>query len=373
MTVTPGLAAVWPPDRSFGTTALTRLAALTIVLAGMRAVGDIFGPVFLALVISIALHPLRVRLESRRLPAWATSLLLLSAAYLLIVGLVLALVLSVSHLAALVPQYSAQIRDLVQRAASALEAAGVDQAQIDAISTSLDPGRLFELSMAVLASSFDVLANVFFLVTLLLFFTFDTDSTRRGLSSLRKSFPAQVAALSNFAQRTREYMRVSSGFGFIVAVIDGIVLYALDVPGAFVWAVLAFVTNFIPNVGFVIGVVPPALIALLDSGPGLMLTVIVLYSVINFVIQSIIQPRVVGDTVGLSATLTFLSLVFWTWVLGPVGAVLAVPLSLFVRSMLVESDEHHRWALPIIAGKAEAPLLPPIATMPRTPQEDDHG
>ena len=120
-------------------------------------------------------------------------------------------------------------------------------------------------------------------------------------------------------------MRVASGFGFVVAVIDGSCSFVLDVPGAFVWAVLAFVTNFIPNVGFVIGVVPPAFIALLDSGPGLMLAVIVLSSVINVVIQSMIQPRMVGDAVGLSATLTFLSLVFWAWILGPVGAVLAVP------------------------------------------------
>ena len=112
----------------------------------------------------------------------------------------------------------------------------------------------------------------------------------------------------------------------------------MGVPGAFVWAVLAFVTNFIPNVGFVIGVIPPALIALLEGGPGLMVAVIVVYSVINFLIQSVIQPRVVGDKVGLSPTLTFLSLVFWTWVIGPLGALLAVPLSLLTKALLVEAD-----------------------------------
>ena len=116
----------------------------------------------------------------------------------------------------------------------------------------------------------------------------------------------------------------------------------MDVPGAFVWAVLAFVTNFIPNIGFIIGVIPPALIALLDGGPGLMVAVIVVYSVINFVIQSVIQPRVVGDAVGLSPTLTFLSLVFWTWVIGPLGALLAVPLSLLTRALLVEADPRGR-------------------------------
>ena len=74
----------------------------------------------------------------------------------------------------------------------------------------------------------------------------------------------------------------------------------MGLPGAFAWAVLAFVTNFIPNIGFVIGVIPPAIIGLLEGGPSMMLAVIAVYSVINVVIQSIIQPRVVGDNVGLT-------------------------------------------------------------------------
>jgi predicted PurR-regulated permease PerM len=79
--------------------------------------------------------------------------------------------------------------------------------------------------------------------------------------------------------------------------------------------------------------------------------------VINFVIQSVIQPRVVGDVVGLSPTLTFLSLVFWAWLIGPLGALLAVPLSLLMRSLLVEADPRGRWALPLISGKPDPPPL----------------
>jgi AI-2 transport protein TqsA len=187
----------------------------------------------------------------------------------------------------------------------------------------------------------------------LLFMTFDTNSTRRSLAALSKRFPNPVAALDNFAQGTRHYMGVSAGFGFVVAVLDGVALQIMGVPGAFVWAVLAFVTNFIPNIGFAIGVIPPALIAFLDSGVGLMIAVIVVYSVINLVIQSVIQPRVVGDKVGLSPTLAFLSVVFWTWVIGPLGALLAVPLSLLTKALLVEADPGAHWALPLIAGKPE--------------------
>ena len=84
-----------------------------------------------------------------------------------------------------------------------------------------------------------MLTDLFFLVTLLLFMTFDTDSTRRSLAALGKRFPNPVAALDNFAQGTRHYMGVSAGFGLVVAVLDGVALQIMGVPGAFVWAVLA--------------------------------------------------------------------------------------------------------------------------------------
>ncbi|HWM74029.1 MAG TPA: AI-2E family transporter, partial [Nocardioides sp.] len=164
-------------------------------------------------------------------------------------------------------------------------------------------------------------------------------------------------AMGSFARGTRSYLAVTTVFGLIVAVVDTGLLWALGIPAAFVWGILAFVTNFIPNIGFVIGVVPPALIGLLEGGPGLMIAVIVLYSVINVVIQSIIQPRYVGQAVGLSTTLTFLSLVFWAWVLGPLGALLAVPMTLFFRAILVEADPEANWMRPLISGDPDDEIL----------------
>jgi AI-2 transport protein TqsA len=345
--------------RPFASSFLLGAAAFTIAVAGVRSVADIVGPVFLALVLTVTVHPIRVWLEKGRLPTWATSLLMLVVAYLLLFFLGLALLVSVAQLAALMPQYVEQMTDVVKDVANALEGLGVDQAQIDAVAGAINPGQLVDVVASVLEGTLGVLTDVFFLVTVLLFMAFDTNSTRRNLESVGERFPDPVAAIRNFAKGTRSYMGVSAAFGLVVAVIDGVALYLLDVPGAFVWAVLAFVTNFIPNIGFVIGLIPPALIALLDSGPGLMLTVIILYSVINFVIQSVIQPRVVGDAVGLSPTLTFLSLVFWTWVLGPLGALLAVPFSLLTKSLLVEADPRGRWAETLISGKPEPALAEP--------------
>ena len=106
---------------------------------------------------------------------------------------------------------------------------------------------------------------------------------------------------------------------------------------------LAFITNYIPNVGFFIGLLPPVLIALVDEGPGTAVGVVVVYGLINLVVQTIIQPRVTGDAVGLSPSVALLSLLFWSVILGPLGALLATPATLFVTSLLVDHNPESRW------------------------------
>ena len=136
---------------------------------------------------------------------------------------------------------------------------------------------------------------------------------------------------------------------------------------ALVWGALSLITNYIPNIGFVLGLVPPALLAFFEGGWELSVWVVLVYAVINVVIQAVIQPKFVGDAVGLSTTLTFLSLIFWGWVLGPLGALLAVPMTLLVKSLLVDIDPTTRWADPLISlptGPGGAPLPPDATGLP---------
>jgi len=147
-----------------------------------------------------------------------------------------------------------------------------------------------------------------------------------------------------FAVGTRRYLVVTTVFGLIVAALDTIALAIIGIPQVITWGVLAFVTNYIPNIGFLLGLVPPALLGLLIGGPSEMVIVIVVYIALNFVLQSLVQPRFVGDAVGLSATVTFLALVFWAWLLGPLGAILAIPATLLAKAMLVDIDPRARWA-----------------------------
>ena len=221
--------------------------------------------------------------------------------------------------------------------------AGISTQQITTALHRIDPQSIFGYAQALLASLQGFGSLVTVLLITMLFLALDAADMPRRLEEMRKTKPDHVAALESFAFRVRRYWVVSSAFGLVCAILDVVALLWLGVPMALTFGVLAFVTNYIPNIGFVIGLVPPALMALLDEGPSRSVWVVVVYCVINFVIQTLIQPRFTGDAVGLTATVTFLSLLFWAWVLGPLGALLAVPLTLFFKAVFIDRDPQARW------------------------------
>lgn len=337
---------------------LLGLAAATVTLAGIRSIGSILGPAFLALELAIAVHPLRGWLRGRGVPAWLTNLLVITSAYAIVLALAFSVVLATAQLAALLPQYQDEAQNLVGEVSSWLKSLGVEKKQIDAMVESFDPSKAAALLTSFLGGMLNLLSNLVFLLTLLLFVSLDASWFPTHLSRARTGRRELVEGLESFAGGTRSYLLIATIFGLIVAVIDTVVLWALGVPGALLWGLLAFMTNYIPNIGFVIGLVPPALLGLLEGGWGMFLAVVVAYSLINLVIQSIIQPKYVGDKVGLSVSVTFLSLVFWAWLLGPLGALLAIPLSLLVKAVLVDVDEDSMWARPLISGPEDPDPTP---------------
>jgi predicted PurR-regulated permease PerM len=143
-------------------------------------------------------------------------------------------------------------------------------------------------------------------------------------------------------------MVATTGLGIAQGVLNWVALMILQVPGAFLWGMLSFLCSYIPNIGYFIAIVPPLVFGLLSGGWGIFIAVIVIYGVINSVVQSIIQPRVVGNAVALSQTITFVSVLFWAVVVGPVGAILAVPLTLLVRTILIDSDPRAKWWRPVL-------------------------
>ena len=343
-----------------GVIVLLGLAGAVVAVAGLRSVADLLAPVFLALMLTVTASPLSAWLRRHGTPIWAAGLCLVVTVYLVLFGLGGALMLSVARLVDLMPQYQSQFEQLRADVAQTLSGLGVDVEHVQDVATLIQPSGIADLLQWALGGVLGVLSNGLFLLAVLLFMCLDAVHFPARLERAAAQRPEVVGALRSFAQGTRRYLLVSTVFGLIVAAIDTTVLWALDVPLPLLWGMLSFITNYIPNIGFVIGLIPPALLALLEGGPHRMTMVVVLYCVVNFVIQSVIQPKIVGDAVGLSATMSFLSLVFWTWVLGPLGALLAIPLSLFAKGLLVDIDPSTRWIDPLISagGPADPPAEP---------------
>ncbi len=330
---------------------LVGFAAAVVVLFGIREVASIVGPVVLALVLVIAVSPVRSRLAAGHAPVWLQVAVPFLIVVLVLLGMVGILTISATRLASLLPTYTDQFDRLLADARRWAAAHGLGNDVIERGLQAFDPGRVLGLAQSLLGSLIGVLSALFLIVVVLLAMSLDAPTTARILTNGEGNRPQLVTALAEFAHKTRRYLIVSTVFGLINAILDMVALSLLDVPLPLLWGVLALITNYIPNVGFVIGLLPPAMLALLDGGVKTMLLVIAAYIVINVVTQSFILPKFLGDAVGLSTTMTFLSLLVWTFVLGPLGAILAIPLSLLTRALLVDSDPSAKWAQALVSGK----------------------
>lgn len=326
-----------------GLIVLLGIAGAVVAVAGIKAVASIVGPVFLALILTISVHRLPAALRRSGWPVWAAFLVTVLLVYGIIIGIFVALVFAVARLATLLPDYAGRFDALIDRFTAFLHEHGIATGTSEKLLSGLDAHTVLNGVGAVLQGTLGVTSTFVFLVVLLLFMAADAMNFPDRLSVVTRHRPDIAGALTRFAVGTRSYLMVSTVFGLIVAVLDSLALWALAIPLPILWGLLSFITNYIPNIGFIIGLVPPALLALLDAGWEKILLVILVYSVINVVIQSFIQPKFVGDAVDLSLTLTFLSLAFWTWVIGPLGAILAIPLTLFAKALLVDVDPTTRW------------------------------
>jgi predicted PurR-regulated permease PerM len=332
---------------------LVGAAAAVVVIAGMKAIAWLIGPVFLALIIVISVSPMQSWLRRRGWPGWLTTLMLVLCVFGIMVFLALGIIVSIAQLATVLPQYASTANSLVQSVTNLLDKFGVGADQLKQAASSLDLGKVSGALRSLLGSVAGLVSSLAFLLALLLFLSIESGDARDRLASIATDRPRITEALGHFAWGTRRYLLVNTVFGFIVAVLDSIALAIMNIPLAVTWGLLAFITNYIPNVGFIIGLVPPALLGLLTGGPDLMVAVIVVYGALNFVIQSLIQPRFIGDAVGLSVTVTFVSLVFWAWLLGPLGAILAIPLTLLAKALLVDIDPRARWADALLRSSAK--------------------
>jgi AI-2 transport protein TqsA len=351
------------------------LAGVVIVCAAIKNASDLIAPVLLAFFLMMIFRPLMAALERRRVPRGVTIPLSIVLVYGVVGFLGICVYLALARFALIVAENGDKFTEVARWAASVAQQFGVDPTNVQQIFTIISPSRLVNLASAVLSVSASVLTMLAFLAAVVFFMALDAANFSARLAMIVRLRPATSKALVNLGISTRNYFAVAASFGAIVAVLDWILLAVLGVPYAWLWALLAFVTNFIPNIGFIIGLIPPALVAWLVIDWQTAVIIAIGYSVLNVVVQTLIQPKVVGDRVQLNTTLTFLALVYWTYLLGGLGAILAIPMTLLVRALFVDSQPQHRWVRALFAsgpppGTARQKKKPTPAIRTEPPADD---
>ncbi|PXA67152.1 AI-2E family transporter [Cryobacterium arcticum] len=327
---------------------LIGLGGAVLVGIGIAGLAPIIAPVFLAVILTICMHPLRIWLEGHHIPRGIATAAVVLAAVLLLVAFGYAVLVAFGEFSALLPRFADQITGFGQDVVAWLNSIGISSRELDAVASDFDPARLADVVSGLIGGLAGISSALIILLTIALLMGMDAGYIPVVLAQTGTTHPVLVAGLSGYATNVRRYMVWTTLLGLLQGAIDFVALILLGVPGAFTWGLLAFLCSFIPNVGYFLALVPPIVFGALVGGWPTVVAVIVVYGIINAIVQSVIQPRVIGNAVSLSQTITFFSVLFWAAILGPIGAILAIPLTLLVRLMLVDTYPPAGWVRPML-------------------------
>lgn len=326
---------------------LVALAAFVVVIAGLRASQSIIVPFLLAGFITIVLvGPLRW-LQAKGLPDWAAMLVVILGALFLVVLLGGLVGNSVDQFRQSLPEYqqrldeySAAIRLQLSHYGVVLPASGM--------ANELSPSRIMGLAGDLLSGLGALLANGFVVLLYVVFMLGEMSGLTRKIENAFDNASPVLQRVRLFTEGANKYMAIKAAISAFTGALVAVFLYFVGVDFPILWGVLAGLLNFIPNIGSIFAAVPAVLLALVQLGLGAAMMTATGYLIINIVVGSIIEPRFMGQRVGLSTLVVFVSLVFWGWILGPAGMLLSVPLTMLVKIGL-DNRPDTRWVAALLS------------------------
>ncbi len=333
------------------------VASLIVITAGLKAAGDIAVPFLLAAFIAtIAATPMRW-LERRGLPDWLAITLVMATIFVLLLGIGALVVQSANAFTAKLPFYQERLTAIFTGAVAWLAPLGIELSR-DLIIENFNPGTAFTLAGDALAGLGGTLSNSFLILLTVIFILAEASSFPKKLKEILKRPEDSMPYFVRFAENVNRYMAIKSTMSLATGVAVTIFLTLLGVDFPILWGILAFLLNFVPNIGSIIAAVPPVLLALVQLGPLPALLALLGYVALNIGLGNFVEPRFMGRGLGLSTLVVFLSLVLWGWLFGPVGMLLAVPLTMTVKIAL-EANPSTFWLAVLLGPANEAEAAEP--------------
>ena len=332
-------------------------AAFVVVVAGIKAAETLLVPFLLSVFIALIFSPLLAWLKKQKVPNGVAICLIISLVVLVgwLIGILVGA--SIVDFRDNLPEYQVRLQEMSGGLLHWLSDRGMTF-DMDQMKQSFDPGAVMQLAGNTLASFGNVMTNAFMILLTVVFILAEEVGFSEKLQSARHHGAPSVKdstneGLERFAESVHSYLGIKSLLSLLTGVLVIIWLWILGVDYPVMWGLIAFLLNFIPTVGSIIAAVPAVLLALIQLGPLSAGLVGMGYVVVNVLVGNVLEPRWMGMGLNLSPLVVFLSLVFWGWVLGPVGMLLSIPLTIMVKIAL-ENDDDTRWIGVMLGGGERA-------------------
>ncbi len=332
------------------------LAALVIVIAGIKTAQVLLVPFLLAFFISIICAGPFFWLQQRKVPASLALLIVVSG--VMLGGLVVVSLISSSlnDFTRDLPIYQEKLRVQTLVLFDWLDRVGIKISK-DILLEHFNPAAIMQSAGTMLAKAGGVLTNSFLILLTVIFILFEAAGMPNKLRAALPDAESSLNSFEKFVTSVRQYLAIKTLVSLGTGLCVSIGLFFLGLDYAPLWGLLAFLFNYIPNVGSIIAAVPAVLLAVVQLDLGHALLVAALYLIVNVIMGNAVEPRLMGQKLGLSALVIFISLVFWGWVLGPVGMLLSVPLTMVVKIAL-EVNESTRWLAILLSSDGSLLINP---------------
>jgi len=355
---------------------LFSIAAFVVFIAGLRAANSIIIPFLLACFIAVITSPAMIWLKKRGVRPGFSILIILIVVMAALWGLIQIAGSSITQFAGDANFYQERLSVITADWITWLKEKGLE-VDTETFYSLVNPARAVTVVVNTLRQFITgLLTNTFMILITVVFILLELAGLPNKLQIALGERHASVPALNRFSESLNRYLAIKSMVSLATGVCSYIICTSLGLNYALLWGLLAFLLNYIPNIGSIVAAAPPVMLALVELGTGKALLCAGGYMTINILFGNFLEPRLMGKGLGLSTLVVWMSLIFWGWVFGPVGMLLSVPLTMVVK-IAMESKEETQWAAVLLGSDpGETPSEPSPEADPSVssePSEPTHA
>ena len=329
------------------------MAAVVVVIYGMQMMSVLLVPFLIAAFLALITVKPMLWLQAHRVPSILAALLIVTMLMLILATVGAILGTSIAEFTAALPAYQARLDVIIDGVFKfVVKNFNVDES-IQSMSDMIDPGFAMGLVAGLLNSLREVLTNTFLIVFTMIFILLEAGTARTKFEAAFGRSADTLENVRDFMQNLGRYLGIKTLISMATGLCAGTLTWSLGLDFPLLWAMLAFLLNYVPTIGSIIAAVPAVLLALIQIGPGAAGATAVGFIFINIVFGNFLEPRLMGYGVGISPLVVFVGLVAWGWIFGPVGMLLSVPLTMTLK-MALESDDRTRWIAILLGSERDA-------------------